>query len=93
MTIKKNDYPYPPIHTEEEPVEPKPKPDNDFFDYLQGNKYTHGNQLLHWTSNLTAAPSMFDHEFSLDYFVGLLGGEFPYHNKEIYHSDVLSAKI
>lgn len=80
------------MYHQEEPKNDTVKLRNTFFDFLQGNQFSHGNRLLHWSSNQTAA-NLIDHEMSLDYFIGFLGGEFPYHSKELYHSDVLSAKL
>jgi hypothetical protein len=74
------------------PSPPRVKPNiTDFFDFLQGNQFTHSNRIFDW--QLTGGPKdpiskWFGSELSLDYFGGLLMGNMPFHSPEVYYADV-----
>ena len=84
-----------------QPVKPVPTPliikpipeDKDitnFFDKLQGNEYSHSDRFLEFK---LGGPKDFNSkwlgaEFSLDFFTGLMFGDFPYFSQDVYQSDV-----
>jgi hypothetical protein len=64
-------------------------PENQFFDVVQGNKYTHVNRIFDLSHNFEG---ILKNEFSLDWFGGLIFGDFPLF-KEMYGADVQNAKV
>ena len=63
-------------------------PRNQFFDLIKGNKYTHTNRILDLAHNFDG---ILQNEFSLDWFGGLIFGDFPFF-KDMYGADVQNFK-
>ena len=61
---------------------------NTFF-RSNGNKLTNSGRLYEFYTNT----SLINSQFSIDYFGGLILGNFPFHNDILYNSDVADIKL
>jgi hypothetical protein len=96
-------------HHEDDDKKHKYQDISDFFDILQGNKFTHEGRLFDWVLNRPVDESADDHhssftsiignnnilaaEVSVDFFLGMIAGNFPYFSSEVYSSDVMRLNL
>ena len=71
-----------------------------FFDHHLGNKFSQQDRLLELKvggskdpQNPTWAEDAFKMELSLDFFMGLQSGNFPFYSLELYRANVNELKI